>query len=73
MYAFRVRLCFFKNSYVYRAGMRLLKYFEKRCKELGLNYGEEPLRPSSAKKPRLEENGLVDSEDEDTEEIQKSR
>ena len=53
--------------------MKLLKYFEKRCKELGLNYGEEPLRPSSAKKPRFEENDLVDSEDEDTEEIQKSR
>ncbi|XP_034176912.2 ATP-dependent chromatin assembly factor large subunit isoform X2 [Osmia lignaria lignaria] len=62
-----------EHSAVYKAGMRLLKYFEKRCKELGLNYGEEPLRPSSAKKPRFEENDLVDSEDEDTEEIQKSR
>ncbi|XP_076392535.1 ATP-dependent chromatin assembly factor large subunit isoform X2 [Megachile rotundata] len=60
-------------NYVYRAGMRLLKYFEKRCKELGLNCGEEQLRPTSAKKPKLEENGLVDSDDEDTEEIRKSR
>lgn len=53
--------------------MRLLKYFEKRCKELGLTTYEELLRSPDAKKPKLEENGLSISEDEDTENIQKSR
>ncbi|XP_076166810.1 ATP-dependent chromatin assembly factor large subunit isoform X4 [Ptiloglossa arizonensis] len=62
-----------EHSSVYKAGMRLLKYFEKRSKELGLNYDEELLRPPDVKKPRLEENGLVNSEDEDAEEIQKTR
>ncbi|CAK9822646.1 Bromodomain adjacent to zinc finger domain protein 1A [Anthophora retusa] len=59
-------------NYVYRAGMRLLKYFEKRYKELGLAYGEELLRPPNTKKPKLEENDLAGSEDEETEEIQNS-
>lgn len=53
--------------------MRLLKYFEKRCKELGLTHGEELLRPPDTKKPKLEENGLGASEDEDAEDIKKSR
>ncbi|OAD56919.1 Bromodomain adjacent to zinc finger domain protein 1A [Eufriesea mexicana] len=60
-------------NYVYRAGMRLLKYYEKRCKELGLTHGEELLRPPDSKKPKLEENGLGTSEDEDAEDIKKSR
>ncbi|XP_061930986.1 bromodomain adjacent to zinc finger domain protein 1A isoform X2 [Apis cerana] len=60
-------------NYVYRAGMRLLKYYEKRCKELRLTHGEELLRPPDVKKSKLEENGLAISEDEDTEDIQKSR
>lgn len=53
--------------------MRLLKYYEKRCKELRLTHGEELLRPPDAKKSKLEENDLAISEDEDTEDIQKSR
>lgn len=53
--------------------MRLLKYFEKRCKELELAYDEELLRPPDSKKMKLEENGLEGSEDEDGEEIQKAR
>ncbi|XP_076283321.1 ATP-dependent chromatin assembly factor large subunit isoform X3 [Lasioglossum baleicum] len=60
-------------NYVYRAGMRLLKYLEKRCKELGLNYDEDSVGPSVAKKQRLEENGVDSSEDEETEELQKTR
>ncbi|XP_043511870.1 bromodomain adjacent to zinc finger domain protein 1A isoform X2 [Frieseomelitta varia] len=60
-------------NYVYRAGIRLLKYYEKRCKELGLMTHEELLRSPDAKKPKLEENGLSISDDEDTENIQKSR
>lgn len=59
-----------EHSSVYKAGMRLLKYIEKRCKELGLYYNEEMLRPP-AKKPKYDENSLVDSEDEDTEEKQR--
>ncbi|XP_076235164.1 ATP-dependent chromatin assembly factor large subunit isoform X2 [Calliopsis andreniformis] len=62
-----------EHSSVYKAGMRLLKYFEKRCKELGLHYNEDLLRPPEAKKPKLEENGLTnDSEDEDVD-VQKTR
>ncbi|XP_043582180.1 bromodomain adjacent to zinc finger domain protein 1A isoform X3 [Bombus pyrosoma] len=61
-------------NYVYRAGIRLLKYYEKRCKELGLTtHGEELLRPPDTKKPKFEENGLAVSEDEEAENIQKSR
>ncbi|XP_033347822.1 bromodomain adjacent to zinc finger domain protein 1A isoform X4 [Bombus vosnesenskii] len=61
-------------NYVYRAGIRLLKYYEKRCKELGLTtHGEELLRPPDTKKPKFEENGLTVSEDEEAENIQKSR
>lgn len=69
-----MRLCLVKNSYVYRAGMRLLKYFEKRCKELGLNFDEELFQESEAKRLRLdddnvEENSASDSDDE----VQKKR
>lgn len=54
--------------------MRLLKYFEKRCKELGINYNEEQMQPPEAKKLKLNENGLLDdSEDEVEEDIQKRR
>ncbi|XP_043486491.1 bromodomain adjacent to zinc finger domain protein 1A isoform X3 [Polistes fuscatus] len=49
-------------NYVYRAGSRLLKYFEKRCKEIGLNL-EDDTGQSMAKKPKLNrsdtnENGI---------------
>ncbi|XP_021919556.1 bromodomain adjacent to zinc finger domain protein 1A isoform X2 [Zootermopsis nevadensis] len=37
----------------YKAGVRLGRYFEKRCKELGLQLKEEELRPPEAKKARL--------------------
>lgn len=54
--------------------MRLLKYFEKRCKELGLNFDEELFQESEAKRLRLdddnvEENSASDSDDE----VQKKR
>ncbi|XP_033347823.1 bromodomain adjacent to zinc finger domain protein 1A isoform X5 [Bombus vosnesenskii] len=63
-----------EHSSVYKAGIRLLKYYEKRCKELGLTtHGEELLRPPDTKKPKFEENGLTVSEDEEAENIQKSR
>lgn len=66
VYLIRVRLCPFKNSYVYRAGSRLLKYFEKRCKEIGLNF-EDDTGQSIAKKPKLNksdtnENGIENEE-----------
>ncbi|KZC06179.1 Bromodomain adjacent to zinc finger domain protein 1A [Dufourea novaeangliae] len=60
-------------NYVYRAGMRLLKYIEKRCRELGFNYDEEVARPPDAKKPRLDETDVADSEDEEIDELQKTR
>ncbi|XP_014602713.1 PREDICTED: bromodomain adjacent to zinc finger domain protein 1A isoform X3 [Polistes canadensis] len=49
-------------NYVYRAGSRLLKYFEKRCKEIGLNF-EDDTGQLMAKKPKLNrsdtnENGI---------------
>ncbi|XP_076638014.1 ATP-dependent chromatin assembly factor large subunit isoform X2 [Colletes latitarsis] len=62
-----------EHSSVYKAGMRLFKYFEKRCKELRLSYDEELLQPPDAKKTKFEENGLIDNEDEDREDIQKTR
>ncbi|EFN82387.1 Bromodomain adjacent to zinc finger domain protein 1A [Harpegnathos saltator] len=63
-------------SYVYRAGTRLLKYLEKRCKELGLDFDEALFQEPKAKRMRLngdglEENGMTDSEDD--EEAQKRR
>ncbi|XP_012285440.1 bromodomain adjacent to zinc finger domain protein 1A isoform X2 [Orussus abietinus] len=42
-----------EHSHVYRAGMRLQKYFEKRCKELNLDYDEEKVRESVSKKPKI--------------------
>ncbi|XP_031833617.2 ATP-dependent chromatin assembly factor large subunit isoform X3 [Nomia melanderi] len=68
-------------NYVYRAGMRLLKYFEKRCKELSLNYEEETaVRPPDAKKPRMmgidvdsSEEEDEEDEEEEEEELQKTR
>ncbi|XP_063977638.1 bromodomain adjacent to zinc finger domain protein 1A isoform X2 [Diachasmimorpha longicaudata] len=38
------------HSAVYKAGMRLSKYFEKRAREMGFNYSEESVRPPPAKK-----------------------
>ncbi|KAG7202578.1 hypothetical protein KM043_009773 [Ampulex compressa] len=63
-----------EHSAVYKAGTRLLKYFEKRCKELGLNNEEDSLRSPDIKKRKLEEeeNGVTESEDEDME-VQKRR
>ncbi|XP_067206376.1 bromodomain adjacent to zinc finger domain protein 1A isoform X2 [Linepithema humile] len=62
-------------NYVYRAGMRLFKYFEKRCKELGLNFDEELFQEPETKRLRLdddvEENSASDSDDE--QEAQKKR
>jgi len=59
---------------VYSAGMRLRKYFEKRCKELGLNFNELSQEPK-VKRARFdednEENCTSDSEDES--EAQKRR
>lgn len=66
---------------MYRAGTRLLKYFEKRCKELDLNFEgipfEEEAEEPKVKKLKLdndnfEENGTTDSED-DNDEAQKRR
>ncbi|XP_076667280.1 ATP-dependent chromatin assembly factor large subunit isoform X4 [Andrena cerasifolii] len=55
-----------EHSSVYKAGMRLLKYYEKRCKELGLNCDDVQLQPPNAKKLKLEVNGVRnDSEEED--------
>lgn len=64
------RQCLVKNSYVYSAGMRLRKYLEKRCKELGLNFDEALFQEEpKIKRPRLdsdddEENGALESDDE---------
>lgn len=56
--------------------MRLRKYFEKRCKELGLNF-DELFQEPKVKRARfdgddIEENCTSDSED-DEEEAQKRR
>lgn len=57
--------------------MRLLKYFEKRCKEIGLNFDEVLFQEPKVKRSRLngddlEGSGATDSED-DEEESQKRR
>ncbi|XP_020291098.1 bromodomain adjacent to zinc finger domain protein 1A isoform X3 [Pseudomyrmex gracilis] len=60
-------------NYVYRAGTRLLKYFEKRCKELGLNFDEELFQEPKPKRTKLdgsgdiEENNASNSEDDEKE------
>lgn len=64
----RAKVCFVKNSYVYSAGTRLHKYFEKRCKELGLNF--ELFQEPKVKRTRfdddnIEENCTSDSEDDE--------
>ncbi|XP_053597368.1 bromodomain adjacent to zinc finger domain protein 1A isoform X4 [Microplitis demolitor] len=46
-------------NYVYRAGMRLAKFFEKRSKEMGFNYDEETAKLPAAKRIKLE-NGDAD-------------
>lgn len=77
MHMKEARQCLVKNSYVYSAGMRLRKYLEKRCKELGLNF-DEALFQEEPKIKRLrldsdvEENGASESED-DEREAQKRR
>ncbi|XP_024873934.1 bromodomain adjacent to zinc finger domain protein 1A-like isoform X1 [Temnothorax curvispinosus] len=60
-------------NYVYSAGMRLRKYFEKRCKELDLNFDEALFQEEpKIKRPRLvsdddEEDGASGSEDDESE------
>ncbi|XP_015181281.1 PREDICTED: bromodomain adjacent to zinc finger domain protein 1A isoform X2 [Polistes dominula] len=44
-----------EHSSVYKAGSRLLKYFEKRCKDIGLNL-EDDTGQLMAKKPKLNRN-----------------
>ncbi|XP_046750522.1 bromodomain adjacent to zinc finger domain protein 1A isoform X3 [Diprion similis] len=56
------------HSSVYKAGTRLLKYFEKRCKDLGLNYNEQEVREPDTKKQKSEPNGELKSGTEDEEE-----
>ncbi|KAL6434938.1 hypothetical protein ACFW04_005240 [Cataglyphis niger] len=58
-----------EHSSVYNAGTRLHKYFEKRCKELGLNFDESFQEPK-VKRARfdndnVEENCRSDSEDDE--------
>jgi hypothetical protein len=47
--------------------MRLLKFFEKRCKELNLNYDEDAVRQPIIKLHKIdrngEQNGLEHSDD----------
>ncbi|XP_018401590.1 PREDICTED: bromodomain adjacent to zinc finger domain protein 1A isoform X3 [Cyphomyrmex costatus] len=64
-------------NYVYSAGMRLRKYFEKRCKEFGLNFDDGSFQEETKiKRPRLnsdvEENSTSESDD-DEREVQKKR
>ncbi|XP_070159945.1 bromodomain adjacent to zinc finger domain protein 1A isoform X2 [Polyergus mexicanus] len=62
-----------EHSSVYNAGMRLHKYFEKRCKELGLNFEffQEPkVKRTRFDDDNVEENCTSDSEDD---EVQKRR
>ncbi|XP_011707887.1 PREDICTED: bromodomain adjacent to zinc finger domain protein 1A isoform X4 [Wasmannia auropunctata] len=59
-------------NYVYSAGMRLRKFFEKRCKELGLNFDEALFQEEpKIKRARLdsddvEENGTSESDESET-------
>ncbi|XP_011504355.1 PREDICTED: bromodomain adjacent to zinc finger domain protein 1A isoform X2 [Ceratosolen solmsi marchali] len=46
-----------EHSAVYKAGMRLLKFFEKRCKELNLNYDEDAVRQPHLKLQKIDRNG----------------
>ncbi|KAL0121189.1 hypothetical protein PUN28_008696 [Cardiocondyla obscurior] len=58
-------------NYVYSAGIQLGKFFEKRCKELGLNFNKIPFEEEpKIKRPRLdssdiEENGASESENDE--------
>ena len=54
-----IKECFYLHliSHVFRAGMKLLKFFEKRCKDLNLNYNEDEVRQPNAKMQKLERNG----------------
>ncbi|KAL7301539.1 hypothetical protein TKK_0005971 [Trichogramma kaykai] len=56
---------------VYRAGQKLLQYFEKRCKDLNLHFNEDEIRQPNQKIPKLEKNGkhngVAHSDDEDVE------
>lgn len=57
------------NSYVYRAGNRLLKYVEKRCKELGIDFQTEENQEPDAKRRKVNgnsvENGDMEHSDDD--------
>ncbi|CAD6232003.1 GSCOCG00001695001-RA-CDS [Cotesia congregata] len=50
-------------NYVYRAGMRLAKFFEKRSKEMGFNYDDETCKLPPVKRLKLE-NGDADHNNE---------
>ncbi|CAB0031229.1 unnamed protein product [Trichogramma brassicae] len=60
-----------ENSQVYKAGQKLLQYFEKRCKDLNLHFNEDEIRQPNQKIPKLEKNGkhngVAHSDDEDVE------
>ncbi|XP_043462023.1 bromodomain adjacent to zinc finger domain protein 1A isoform X2 [Leptopilina heterotoma] len=56
-----------EHSTVYKAGVKLLKFFEKRCKDLGLNYDETNVR--KVKKPRLDVNSETNGNNDEDEEV----
>lgn len=58
-----------EHSSVYKAGSRLLKYFEKRCKELGLNL-EDDTGQRAAKRAKLDRNGTNENGLESEEDIE---
>ncbi|KAK0098559.1 hypothetical protein PV326_006786 [Microctonus aethiopoides] len=54
------------HSTVYKAGMRLSKHFEKKCREMGFNYDEETFRLPPAKKAKiLNDNDDLDDDGDD--------
>ncbi|XP_016840706.1 bromodomain adjacent to zinc finger domain protein 1A isoform X2 [Nasonia vitripennis] len=46
-----------EHSEVYKAGMRLMKFFEKKCKDLNLNYNEDAVRQPQVKIQKVQRNG----------------
>ncbi|XP_014205969.1 bromodomain adjacent to zinc finger domain protein 1A isoform X2 [Copidosoma floridanum] len=51
------------HSAVYKAGVRLLKFFEKRCKELQLDYDEDIVRRMRKIQRNGDQNGVEHSDD----------
>lgn len=60
MDSFKIFVCIVKISYVYRAGQRLSKYIEKRCKDLDMNF-EGEIEEIHAKRIKLESNKDVEN------------